>query len=219
VPWFRKNRKALELYCDMPDFGGASGAYYKYCRLITEKFTETDVLSIESKKLEKRSAEYCSYIIEAIELDKIFRLNGNVRNDALITNLPNGCCVEVPIYVDSMGLHPTVVGSLPPQCAALNMTNVLVQGLAVEAATKGDPELAMQAVSLDPLTSAVCTLHEVREMVREMIDTEAKWLPQFGGKRLASVPVISIPVNTVPVQVPQDPALAIAGRFGKLATS
>ena len=63
----------------------------------------------------------------------VFRLNGNVRNDGYITNLPQGCCVEVPIYVDRLGLHPTVVGNLPPQCAALNMTNVLVQGLTVEA--------------------------------------------------------------------------------------
>ena len=219
VPWFRKNKKALDLYCDMPDFGGASGAYYNYCRMISDKFAKVDVLSIESKKLQKRSAEYCSYIIEAMETDKIFRLNGNVRNDALIANLPNGCCVEVPIYVDAMGLHPTVVGNLPPQCAALNMTNVLVQGLAVEAATSGDPELIMQAVALDPLTSAVCTLHEVREMVRELMNAEAQWLPQFKGNTLAARPMISIPDNITPAEVPLDPALAIANRFGKLASN
>ncbi|HOM71739.1 MAG TPA: alpha-galactosidase [Armatimonadota bacterium] len=219
VPWFRKSKKALELYCDMPDFGGASGAYYKYCRTITDKFADTDFLSIESRKLEKRSAEYCSYIIEALELDKPFSFNGNLRNDSYITNLPNGCCVEVPIYADGRGLHPAVVGNLPPQCAALNMTNVLVQGLTVEAAISGNPELVMQAAALDPLTSAVCTLHEVREMVREMMEAESKWLPQFEGKKLADVPVISIPPNTVPAKVPQDPALAIAARFAKLAAS
>ena len=218
VPWFRKNKKALDLYCDMPDFGGASGAYYNYCRMISEKFAQIDVLSIESKKLEKRSAEYCSYIIEAMETDKIFRLNGNVRNDAYIPNLPNGCCVEVPIYVDAMGLHPTAVGNLPPQCAALNMTNILVQGLAVEAAKTANPEHIMQAIALDPLTSAVCTLHEVREMVSEMLTAEAKWLPQFAGKTLAARPIISIPKNTTPAEAPLDPALAIANRFGKLAS-
>ncbi|MCX8052858.1 MAG: alpha-glucosidase/alpha-galactosidase [Armatimonadetes bacterium] len=219
VPWFRKNKKALDLYCDQPDFGGASGAYYKYCRMLDDKFKTTDPLSIESKKLEKRSAEYCSYIIEAVETDRIFRLNGNVRNDAFITNLPNGCCVEVPIYVDATGLHPTAVGDLPPQCAALNMTNVIVQGLTVRAAIEADPELVMQAISLDPLTGAVLTLHEVREMTQEMFEAESKWLPQFAGKTLAPKPIISVPPDTEPAEVPLDPALAIANRFVKLAQS
>lgn len=218
LPWFRKNQKALDLYCDQPEFGGASGAYYRYCKMIGEKFSSTDALSLESRKLEKRSAEYCSYIIEAIENDKIFRLNGNVRNDGYITNLPNGCCVEVPIYVDGMGLHPTVVGNLPSQCAALNMTNVSVQGLAVEAAVNGDPELAVQAVAMDPLTSAVLTLGEARKMAQEMFAAEAQWLPQFAGKKIASKPIINIAPGTVPAEVPLDPALAIANRFGKLAS-
>ncbi len=61
-----------------------------------------------------------------------------MRNDGYITNLPNGCCIEVPIFVDRNGLQPTVVGDLPPQCAALNMTNVLVQQLTVEASFTGD---------------------------------------------------------------------------------
>ncbi len=150
---------------------------------------------------------------------KTFRLNGNVRNDALITNLPNGCCVEVPMFVDAMGLHPTVVGDLPPQCAALNMTNVNVQGLAVKAAIEGDPELAANAVALDPLTSTKVTLKEARDMTIEMIEAEAKWLPKFAGKTLKPVPTISIPKNVKPAEVPLDPALAIANRFGKLAES
>ena len=219
VPWFRKNQKALDLYCDQPDFGGASGAYYKYGRMLEAKFRETDPLSIESKKLEPRSAEYCSYIIEAHETGRIFRLNGNVRNDGFITNLPNGCCVEVPVFVDRMGLHPTVMGDLPPQLAALNLTNVNAQGLAVKAALTADPELAAAAVALDPLTSAVLTLHEAREMTREMFAAESKWLPQFAGKTLPPLPIIETPPGLVPAEVPLDPALAIANRFGKLASS
>lgn len=217
VPWFRKNKKALDLYCDQPDFGGASGAYYHYCKMLAEKFVSTDLLSIESKKLGKRSAEYCSYIIEAKETGKIFRLNGNVRNDGYITNLPNGCCVEIPIFVDEMGLHPTVVGKLPSQCAALNLTNVNSQGLAVEAAITGSPELAMQAIALDPLTSAVLTLAEIRDMTIEMLQAESKWLPQFHGKELKPTPIISTPAGTIGVDVPTDPALVIANRFGELA--
>ena len=217
LPYFRKNQPALDRYCDEPAFGGETGAYYKYCAMLAEKYAKTDPLSIESTKLGPRSAEYCSHIIEAKETGQIFRLNGNIRNDGYITNLPTGCCVEVPIYVDRTGLHPTVVGNLPPQCAALNMTNVLVQGLTVEASFTGDPELVMQAVALDPLTAAVLTLQEIRDMVSEMLVAEQKYLPQFVGKTLRPVPLISIPKNVKRAEVPLDPALAIANRFGKLA--
>ena len=217
LPYFRKNPKALGLYCDEPSFGGESGAYYKYCAMLAEKFATTDPLSIESTALGARSAEYCSHIIEAKETGVVFRLNGNVRNDGYITNLPQGCCVEVPIYVDRLGLHPTVVGNLPPQCAALNLTNVLVQGLTVEASFSGDPELVMQAVALDPLTSAVLTLAEIREMVAEMLEAERAYLPQFAHRKLRPVPAISVPPDVQRQEVPLDPALAIANRFGTLA--
>lgn len=217
LPYFRKNKKALDLYCDEPSFGGETGAYYKYCAMLAEKFARTDPLSIESTRLGTRSAEYASHIIEARETGRPFRLNGNVRNDGYITNLPPGCCVEVPIYVDRLGLHPAVVGNLPPQCAALNMTNVLVQGLAVEACFTGDPELVMQAVALDPLTAAVLTLAEIRDMTTEMLEAENKYLPQFAGRKLRPAPVISISPTVKRQEVPLDPALAIANRFGKLA--
>jgi alpha-galactosidase len=217
LPYFRKNKKALDLYCDEPAFGGESGAYYKYCAMLAEKFNTMDPLSIESTKLGPRSAEYCSHIIEAKETGAIFRLNGNIRNDGYIANLPAGCCVEVPIYVDRMGLHPTAVGNLPPQCAALNMTNVLVQGLTVEASFTGDPELVMQAVALDPLTASVLTLAEIRDMVAEMLEAEKAYLPQFEGRRLRSAPAIKVPAKVKRQEVPVDPALAIANRFVKLA--
>jgi len=217
VPWFRSSDRALELYCDQPGFGGASGAYYNYCNMLAEKYKSVDYLATESPKIEGRSVEYCSYILEAAETDRPFRLNGNVRNDGYITNLPQGCCVEVPVYVDSQGLHPATIGDLPLQCAALNQSNVTVQQLAVEAALTGDPEYAMQAVAMDPLTSAVCTLKEARDMTREMLEAEAQWLPEFKGKKLTRRPIISIPDDVEPVEVPLDPALAIANRFGELA--
>ncbi len=217
IPWFRGSKRALDLYCDQPDFGGASGAYYHYCNMLAEKYKKVDYLATESPRITRRSVEYCSYILEAAETDRPFRLNGNVRNDGYITNLPQGCCVEVPVYVDSQGLHPVTIGELPVQCAALNQSNVTVQELAVEAALTGDPERAMQAVAMDPLTSAVCTLKEVRDMTGEMLEAERKWLPEFKGRKLTPRPAIEIAKGTVAVDVPLDPALAIANRFGELA--
>jgi alpha-galactosidase len=207
----------LDLYCDEPAFGGETGAYYKYCAMLAEKFAKTDPLSIESTELGPRTAEYCSHIIEARETGVPFRFNGNIRNDGYITNLPQGCCVEVPIYADRTGLNATMVGNLPVQCAALNMSNVQVQGLVVEASFLGDPELVMNAVAMHPLPASVLTLHEIREMVAEMLEAEAAWLPQFVSKKLRSVPTISIPKDVQGAEAPFDPALAIANRFMKLA--
>jgi len=217
VPWFRSSQRALDLYCDQPGFGGASGAYYNYCNMLAEKYKTVDYLATESKKIERRSVEYCSYILEAAETGNVFRLNGNVRNDGYITNLLQGCCVEVPVFVDSRGLHPVRIGDLPPQCAALNQSNVTVQQLAVDAALTGNPEYAMQAIALDPLTSAVCTLKEARDMTREMLEAEKQWLPEFEGKKLAAKPLVEISADVKAVDVPLDPALAIANRFQELA--
>lgn len=217
LPWFRSSKRALEAYCDEPSFGGESGAYYKWCRLIAEKLEDTDMLVEEPTKVSKRSIEYCSYILEALETGKPFKFQGNVRNDGYIPNLPDGCCVEVPVFADKMGLHPTVVGALPPQCAALNLSNVNAQGLAVEAAITGDPELAVAACALDPLTSACLTLKEVREMAAEMLEAERAWLPQFAGKSVRPTPAILTPPGTPHAQVPLDPALAVVHRFGELA--
>ena len=216
LPWFRKNKAALDRYCDEPDFGGATGAYYKYSVMVAEKFENTDVLSIESGELEPRSKEYCSHIIEAIETGIPFRFNGNVKNDGFITNLPYDATVEVPVYADKEGLHPFTVGNLPTQLAILNQSNLSVQSLAAEAAILGDPELAFWAVAMDPLTSAVLTLKETRDMVYEMFEAEAQWLPQFSGKNLQKKDHIDIPPGITPVPVPVDPALAINARFGKL---
>jgi alpha-galactosidase len=139
LPWFRSSQRALDTYCDEPAFGGESGAYYKFSRMLNDKYRDVDYLASESPRLGARSVEYCSHILEAHQTDQTFRLNGNVRNDGYLTNLPDGCCVEVPVYVDRQGLHPARVGDLPPQCAALNQTNVTVQLLSVEAGPDQHP--------------------------------------------------------------------------------
>ena len=216
VPWFRKNKKALDLYCDEPSFGGESGAYYKYSKALAAKYAKHDPLEFETAKIAGRSVEYCSYILEAVTTDRPFRLMGNVRNDGYITNLPDGCCVEVPTFVDANGLHPTRLGALPSHLAGACMTNVNVQILAAEAALAGDPEAVMHALALDPLTSAVLTLKETRDLAIEMLEGQRPWLPQFEGKSITPRPTIVIPADCKPVAVPLDPALAINKRFGEL---
>ena len=176
-----------------------------------------NILSDDSTRLPARSVEYCSYIIEAIETGKTFQFNGNVRNDGMISNLPSDCCAEGPVFADKTGLHKTIVGDIPPQCAALNLTNISVQRLTVLAAKSGDPDTVVQACALDPLTSAVLTLDEIREMVAEMLEAEKQWLPQFAKNEIRKTPIIKIPKDVGRVDAPIDPALAIYARFGDLS--
>ena len=215
LPYFRKNQKALDLYCDEPGFGGECNAYYKFATYVQNKYGGR-LLDNEPILLPPRSVEYCSYILEAIETGVPFRFNGNVLNHGMIENLPWDCCAEGPLYADATGVHRTIVGELPPQLAALNMTNINVQRLAVHAAYSGDPEDIVHALALDPLTSAVCTLAEIRQMASELLEAEKQWLPQFAGKTIAPKRDIVIPKDVVRAPVPVDPALAIMARFDEL---
>jgi alpha-galactosidase len=126
-----------------------------------------------------RSTEYTSYIMEAIETDEPYRVNVNVRNTGLITNLPQDCVVEVPCLVDRLGIHPCFVGDLPPQLAALCRSNIAVQELAVKAALEGDREALFQAVALDPLTASLLPLEQIQQLTDEMCEALLPWMPQF----------------------------------------
>ena len=125
------------------------------------------------------SEEYCIEIINAMETNVPIRFNGNVLNHGLITNLPPGCCVEVPCLVDNMGIHPCFVGDLPPQCASLNRSRLAGDELTVKGALEADRKAIEQAVGLDPLTASVCTLDQIHDMVEELFEADADHLPQF----------------------------------------
>jgi alpha-galactosidase len=123
------------------------------------------------------SGEYASLLIHSIEAGIERVVYGNVENTGLITNLPAGCCVEVPCLVDGAGVQPTHVGSLPPQLAALNRTYVNVCELTVQAALEGTREHVYHAAMLDPNTAATLTLDEIWSLVDELIDAHGDALP------------------------------------------
>lgn len=214
LPYFRKSPEALDRYCDRPAFGGESGALARWTRLISEQYTDEEVLTEGGTDLPARSHEYGPRIIEAMETNVPFHFQGNRINRGAISNLPADACIEGPMIADAAGLHSVQVGDLPDQCAALNLTNINVQRLAVRAGLEGDPEAVVHACALDPLTSAVLTLREIREMASEMLEAQREWLPQFEGAAIRQTPMISIPADVVPVEVPVDPALSVAQRFG-----
>ena len=128
-------------------------------------------------KLGGHSGEYGSLIIHSKETGTPRVVYGNVANDGLIDNLPDGCCVELPCLVDKNGVQPTHVGSLPPQLAALMQTNVNVQALTVEAALTGKRDHVYQAALLDPHTAAELSSDQIVAMVDELIDAHGARLP------------------------------------------
>ncbi len=125
------------------------------------------------------SEEYAAKIIHAVVTGEPFAFNGNVMNTGLIDNLPDGCCVEVPCLTDRTGIHPCHVGSLPIPLAHLNMTNIAVQELAVQAVLQRDRRLAFQACLLDPLTRSVLSLDETHALFEEIWAAEETLLSYF----------------------------------------
>ena len=121
-----------------------------------------------------RSEEYGSRIIEAMITDVPCKIGGNVLNTGLITNLPSDCTVEVACMVNASGIHPTFVGNLPTQLAAMNASNVYVQLLTVEAAVTKDKEKVYQAVMMDPHTSAELSIDDIKKMVDELLEAHEK---------------------------------------------
>ena len=123
-----------------------------------------------------RKNDYGVAIMNAIESGLPARVTGNVKNTGLITNLQEGCCVEVPCLADKEGLHPCYVGDLPPQLAGLNHTNINVQELAVRGIVEKDKTKIFQSILLDPLTAAVLTIDETRNMVDEMFKANKEFV-------------------------------------------
>ena len=127
-----------------------------------------------------RSREYASRIMEAIMTNIPYQIGGNVLNkNHLITNLPAEACVEVPCLVNGSGIHPCFVGSLPVQCAAMNMTNINVQLLTIEAAVTKKKEHIYQAAMLDPHTGSELDIDTIKKMVDELIEAHGHYLPQY----------------------------------------
>ncbi len=130
-------------------------------------------------KEHNRSSEYASYIMEAIVTGGTYQIGGNVLNNSLITNLVPQACVEVPCLVNGRGINPCYVGELPLQCAAMNMTNINVQLLTIEAAVTGKREHIYQAAMLDPHTASELSIDNIKSMVDDLIDAHGDYLPKY----------------------------------------
>jgi alpha-galactosidase len=176
VPWFIKR--------DRPDlieeFNIPLDEYITRCENQIAGWERTRAAMERGEGIDvRRSHEYGSLIIHSIETGIPRVVYGNVPNRGLIDNLPQGCCVEVPVLVDKNGLQPTKVGSLPPQLAAIDQTNINVQSLVVEAVLTGKREHIYHAAMLDPHTAAELSLDQIWSLVDDLIEAHGDWLPEY----------------------------------------
>ena len=187
VPWYRKRTDEIMQWIDLSHWiNGETGGYLRVCREGRNWF-ETDFPNWMAETppvlgAGRRSEEHGSYIIEALETGRTYRGHFNVINQNHITNLPNGCVIEIPGYADKTGIHMPVIGALPLACAATCSASVRVQEMGMEAAVHGDVTLLKQAMLHDPLTAAVCNPIEIWQMADEMLVAEAAWLPQYANE-------------------------------------
>ncbi|MEN6572295.1 MAG: alpha-galactosidase [Anaerolineaceae bacterium] len=182
--WFRKRPDLIEKYCTHGT--GWNPGEYAY---ILKEYQQTEATwkDITKQELAKpltaadleRGQEYAAYIINALKGGEPFKFNGNVPNTQLVSNLPQGACVEVPVLVDRAGFHPMHVGALPPECALLTSLSSGIEELAIQGAITGDPVAIYRAIAHDPLTMAVLSLAEIRQMVNEMFAQNKDYLPEF----------------------------------------
>jgi alpha-galactosidase len=184
VPWYRKRPDEILQWIDLSNWiNGETGGYLRVC---TEgrRWFETDFpnwMAEEPPRITQalRSEEHGSYIIEALETGRVYRGHFNVVNQGHITNLPDGCVIEIPGYVDRNGINMPLVGPLPLACAATCSASMRVQEMGKEAAVQGDVTLLKQAMLHDPLVGAVCNPEEVWQMTDELLVAQARWLPQY----------------------------------------
>jgi alpha-galactosidase len=180
-PWFLHHGKKI-----VNEYGIPLDEYLRRCESIIATWKDTEKRMLADSKINiGKSVEYGARIINAIESGLPEVIYGNVPNSGLITNLPDGCCVEVPCLVDSQGVQPTVIGDLPAQLAAMCRSNIAVQELAVEAFLTGKREAIYHAVMMDPHTSSQLPLDSIWKMCDELIAAHQRdgFLPQFAPVR------------------------------------
>ena len=174
VPWYLKHDGEIERLRIEPDvYVGMSEN-----NVATYEQTRRALAAGETLALEPTATEYAPQVVHSMVTGTKRRIEGNVPNTDLISNLPSGLGVEVPCLVDELGVHPMHVGALPPQCAALNRAFLGVVDLTVQAAVEGDPRLVRQAAMMDPNTAATLNLDDIWGLCNDLVEAHGDLLPE-----------------------------------------
>lgn len=190
-PWFRKNPESVERFSPGGGWNGGPGFIKTLYNRPNWRETMAKMARWETPVDLERSVEYGAQIIHAVTTGKPEVVFGNVMNDGLIDNLPQDACVEVACRVTEKGFNPEPYGRLPEHLACINSNQINTQRLAVLAAREASPELVFQAMALDPLTSAILNLDEIRRLTSELLSAQQAYLPEhWQGQTLDPKPVL-----------------------------
>ena len=180
--WFRKRPDLIEKYCTTgTNWNPGEYAFSLNLRKDRKANPEKQYKDWYENPFDKnKSAEYAADIFNArIGDGKPFIFNGNVINHNSIPNLPADACVEVPVVADRMGFKTTIAGPLPDNLAILVNTTARIENLVIEAAMKKSKDLVYKAVYMDPLSSAVCSLDEIKNMCDELFEINKDFLGDY----------------------------------------
>lgn len=180
--WFRKRPDLIEKYCTHgTNWNPGEYAFSLNLRKDRKANSKKQYDEWLEKEFDsKKSPEYAADIFNARLGDgKPFIFNGNVLNNGSIPNLPDDACVEVPVVVDKMGFKTTIAGPLPDHLAILVNTTARIESLVIEAAMKKSKEMVYQAVYMDPLSSAVCSMDEIKNMCDELFEINKDFLGDY----------------------------------------
>lgn len=177
IPYYRKRQDLIDRHCST-GYNGGTGFYANNWPTwrkendeeIRRKLTGEDPIELES------SDEYAAVIIEGMVKNEPKVIYGNVPNRGLIENLQSDGVVEVACMIDQNGINPCRFGRLPEHLAALNRSNMAFFDLAVDAVLNQDKDMAMHALMVDPLTAAVCSLDEIKDMFDELFEAERQYI-------------------------------------------
>jgi alpha-galactosidase len=179
LPYFRRTPELMKKY----KVGTNEGMYANADKITANQDDELRKQLKTGAKFklseEHRYTRIAAQMINSMETNQQTRVFGNVKNTGLITNLLEGCVVEVPCMVDKGGVHPCFVGDLPPMLASLNRMNINVQELAVQGIVEKDKNKILQALMVDPLTFSMLSLNEIKTMVNEMFKAEKEFMKGY----------------------------------------
>ena len=182
LPWFRKRPDLVRKYSDPKGAGWNPGeyAYSLKLRLDPNRFDNLVKEFMDKPLREGRTIEYAANILNARIGDGTpFPFNANIINEGSITNLPDDVCVEIPVLATKDGYERTYKGALPDAVAIMVAQTAGIENLVVKAWETKSKELVYQAVSLDPLSSAVLSLPEIKEMCDELFEVNKDYLGDY----------------------------------------
>lgn len=174
-PWFRKNQQMVEHY-QLETFWGYrvdhDGNKIRIAGI-------EDMIAGRNPIDYKQSLEYGAHIIHALESGAPLPFYGNVRNLGLIANLPAEAVVEVPCHAGTNGIFYGRVGTIPPQLAAVMTPHIHVHKMAIQAVMHKDRQMLRQAIQADPLTGAILTLPQIKQMVDELMEENREYMQDW----------------------------------------